>query len=540
MTEQTIVIGKVDDASGPRVLIQYEAQSGTRHEWVPRAAIVRQEPLSDGRTAFVLGPVDDFEGDDYEPQEQFKGPAAPMVNDGPDIAVVSALENGEEVPEVSFDDSRPAFQVEAAPSIIITGDDGKEVLTDVWGGALLSGGRFDTICDWDFEPVMLPAYVPVQEEESETMAPRMQRANKENGETAVYLGFNPNFKSAREPAGALLGTYSDRYYALSYPKVFRPILQKAAENGWQASVLAFKRGKQARLDCDVMGAIHHRGTGYGTGLSNDWSTVAEADSGWLAPETVAGLQDQVHKMWRYGFSIHNSLDGRGSFRVQGVARRLACTNAGVIGGQQNIMSLKHSEGNLGDIDWDGFATTIDDVILGAQRGLGHVEALKNVRLEDQAFQRLLTLSERAGLISWPRPKKDGELMGNHMWELFGHGWKNPSEPWVRAGEDQGTLFHAYQVMTGAITHKPEWKTKGRVLKGSTLQLSSVDDRLRKVDALFTGLGTTTMKGYSKTIGRPIAPEDWSDFHSFVAEEGVTGLGDRIPTASEVLSVLHEG
>jgi len=529
MTDKTIVIGKIDDASGSRILIQYEAQSGTRHEWVSRSSIIKQTPLSDGRTAFVLRSVDGF-----------KGAAAPMINDGADIAVVDALENGEDIPDVAFDDARPSFQVEDAPTIIVEGDDGRDIVTDVWGGALLSGGRFETICDWDFEPVMLPAYVPVQEEKSETMAPRMQRVNKENGETAVYLGFNPNFRSAREPAGALLGTYSDRYYALSYPKVFRPILQKAAENGWQASVLAFKRGRQARLDCDVMGAIHHRGTGYGTGLSNDWSTVAEPDSGWLAPETVAGLQEQVHKMWRYGFSIHNSLDGRGSFRVQAVARRLACTNAGVIGGQQNILSLKHSEGNLGDIDWDEFATTIDDVIVGAQRGLGHVEALKNVRLEDQAFQRLLTLSERAGLISWPRPNKDGELIGNHMWELFGHGWANPSEPWVRAGEDQGTLFHAYQVMTGAITHRPEWKSKNRILKGSTLQLNTVDDRLRKVDSLFTKLGTTTMKGYSKTIGRPIAPEDWSDFRSFVAEEGVVGLGDKVPTASEVLSVLNEG
>ena len=71
-------------------------------------------------------------------------------------------------------------------------------------------------------------------------------------------------------------------------------------------------------------------------------------------------------------------------------------------------------------------------------------------------------------------------------------------------------------------------------------MNTVDDRLRKVDSLFTKLGTTTMKGYSKTIGRPIAPEDWSDFHSFVAEEGVSGLGDKVPTASEVLSVLNEG
>ena len=387
---------------------------------------------------------------------------------------------------------------------------------------------------------MLPAYVPVLDEEesqkrgAQVTAPRMQRVNNKKGESAVFLGFNPNFRSAREPAGALLGTYSDRYYALSYPKVYRPILQKAAENGWQASVLSFERGRKARLDCDVMGAVHKMVP------SANWSTVAEPDSGWLAEETVAGLQEQVHRMWRYGFSIHNTLDGNGSFKVQAVARRLACTNAGVIGAQQNILSMRHTKGVMTPVDWDEFAVTIDDVIVNAQRGLGHVEALKHVRLEDEAFQRLLTLSERAGLISWPRANKDGELTGSHMWELFGHGWANPSEAWVRSGEDQGTLFHAYQVLTGAITHKPEWRAKKRVLKGNTLNMNTFNDRLHKIDALFTTLGTTTMKDYSRTVGRPIAPEDWDDFHSFVAEEGVTGLGDNIPTASEVLSVLNEG
>ena len=80
MTDESnvIVIGKVDDASGSRLLIQYEAQSGTRHEWVPRYAVKRQEPLSDGRTAFVLGYAETEEGE-YEPDRQFVGAAMPMV-----------------------------------------------------------------------------------------------------------------------------------------------------------------------------------------------------------------------------------------------------------------------------------------------------------------------------------------------------------------------------------------------------------------------------------------------------------------------------
>tara|TARA_R100000234_G_scaffold120116_1_gene105573 strand:- start:6746 stop:8380 length:1635 start_codon:yes stop_codon:yes gene_type:complete len=541
MTDESnvIVIGKVDDASGSRLLIQYEAQSGTRHEWVPRDAVKRQEPLSDGRTAFVLGYAE-TEAGEYEPDRQFVGAAMPMVTEENDIIVVSALENDEELPELAFDDSRPVFTQGAdqeIPTIIAIGEDGEELPEDVWGGALLTGGRFETVCDWDFVPTVLPAYVPVQEESSETMMPRMQRVNDKKGEANVFLAFNPNYRSAREPAGAHLGTFSSRYFALDYPTVARPLLQRAAQNGWQASVLAYDRGKKMRIDCDVMGAMHAGGGGAGSHadlMRKGWTSMAQSDSGWLMEETMKDLQEQVHRVWRYGFSIHNSLDGNGSFRVQAVARRNACTNAGVIGGQRTLMSMRHTKGVMEPIDWDDFADTIDAVITDAQRGLGHVEALKYIPLEEHMFERLLTLCERAGLVSWPRQSKDGTLQGSHMWHLFGHGWTTPSESWVRVeGDSKKTLYHAYQVLTGAITHKPEWRTKGRVLKGHTVNLDTFDRRLAKVDALLTGLGVDTMQKYSSTLGHPIGLTDWDGLREF----GVPALDD-VPTATEVLRVLN--
>ena len=186
------------------------------------------------------------------------------------------------------------------------------------------------------------------------------------------------------------------------------------------------------------------------------------------------------------------------------------------------------------IDWDDFADTIDAVITDAQRGLGHVEALKYIPLEEQMFERLLTLCERAGLVNWPRQNKDGVLQGSHMWHLFGHGWTTPSEAWVRVeGDSKKTLYHAYQVLTGAITHKPEWRTKGRVLKGHTINLDTFDRRLAKVDALLTGLGVDTMQKFASDLGRPITIADWDGLREF----GVPALDD-VPTATEVLRVLN--
>ena len=92
-------------------------------------------------------------------------------------------------------------------------------------------------------------------------------------------------------------------------------------------------------------------------------------------------------------------------------------------------------------------------------------------------------------------------------------------------------------MTGAVTHKPEWTDGRRKLTGNTLKMNTFNQRLQKIDSLLTGIGTRTMKDYANEKGEAIT--DWNDFKSYVKDAGVTGLGDEVPTATEMLEVLYE-
>ena len=67
-----------------------------------------------------------------------------------------------------------------------------------------------------------------------------------------------------------------------------------------------------------------------------------------------------------------------------------------------------------------------------------------------------------------------------MWRVLGAGWTKPAEDWVAVEpEDAGTLYHVYNILTGAVTHKPEWTDGKQVLKGKVLQMDAVSDRLSK-------------------------------------------------------------
>ena len=83
------------------------------------------------------------------------------------------------------------------------------------------------------------------------------------------------------------------------------------------------------------------------------------------------------------------------------------------------------------------------------------------------------------------------LTRGHMWRLMGQGWTNPSEPWVAVNnKDRGSLYHVYNILTGAVTHKPTWTDGKTVLTGSTLNFSTFTDRLQSVHKV---LGDITAK-----------------------------------------------
>ena len=104
-----------------------------------------------------------------------------------------------------------------------------------------------------------------------------------------------------------------------------PYLELAAKNGWNAKVFAYEEGKKARLDCDVSSSVNWDDYG-NTHLGQKWQ-----NHGFEA------------RCYRIGFSVHNSLDGSSAYKVNAIAMRLACTNGMVLGKQQTLFSLKHTE-----------------------------------------------------------------------------------------------------------------------------------------------------------------------------------------------------
>ena len=74
---------------------------------------------------------------------------------------------------------------------------------------------------------------------------------------------------------------------------------------------------------------------------------------------------------------------------------------------------------------------------------------------------------------------------------MGQGWTQHQAPWVGVQrEDKHSLYHVYNILTGAITHKPTWSDGKQTLNGSTLNFATMSDRLRTVHQV---LGDITTK-----------------------------------------------
>ena len=95
-----------------------------------------------------------------------------------------------------------------------------------------------------------------------------------------------------------------------------------------------------------------------------------------------------------------------------------------------------------------------DVIETAAQEIVVTESMRDVEINRDTFEKLMTICEKKGLITKPVIKRDdtgnvSAVTRGHMWRLMGQGWTNPSEPWVAVDEqDTGSLYHVYNIMTG--------------------------------------------------------------------------------------------
>mgnify|MGYP003118644312 CR=1 FL=1 len=466
--DKIVVIGKIEESSEKTVDIEYEAGSGTRLVRLPRTLIERLESLGDGRTALLLN-IDGSEDGELIGMHMASGPHAPLHVSEEHLRIVEAMEHGEDIMNNDErNDETPQWGSIAGPSITV----GDQVVAQVEAGpfdaAFLSGGRkTQEAVNWDFIPVRKPALVIMDDEVKDGMALNsVARVNLSDGEPAAYHIFNPDYKSEKRPAGAYLGTFTKQYYPMPYAEGFRSFLDMAAENGWTCKPLAYKEGKRADLFCDVTSSIN-------------WDDVTE--------NSKHGLVKTGD--YTVGFVIKNSLDGSSSFKVQAVAMRMLCSNGMVLGSASTLIKLKHTQNTLKGYDFKNLAQKINDVILIAKQEIMEVEGLRGTDITRNTFDKLMTICESKGLITKPSVTRNeqGDVTGltrGYMWRVLGDGWTKPSNDWVAVEpEATGTLYHVYNILTGAITHKPEWTDGKQVMKGRVLAMDAVAEKLSVVHSM---------------------------------------------------------
>lgn len=483
--EDIVIIGKVIQSTPNMVEVEYPSTVGINSIRLPRTMMARFERITNNRVV-VLIRFDESERA-VGLYQQLTTEHSPYHVTDEQMNIVSAMENGEAIPTdmASEDDSVPLWltQEEAPVVSVVNSNEETVVMPDgPFDKMLYSGGRKkkDSI-NWDFEPVRKPAFV--MHEEGAAGA-TVARVNGEDGEPVAYHIFNPLYADAKRPAGAHLGMFSASYYPMSYRVGFGPVLGMAAEKGWNAQVLAWNEGKQAACFVDATNSI-------------DWDGAAsQLGERW----TRRGFKNVGD--YRVGFAIYNSLDGSSAYKVQAVAERLVCTNGAVLGDSATVVALKHTNGVLGNFDFNLLAEKINEVLEVAAKEIIVAETMKDIQVNRDVFEKLMTICEKKNLITKPTLKRDDagnvtSINRGHMWRLMGQGWTHPSEPWVAvSGQDRGSLYHVYNILTGAITHRPAWTDGTQTLSGSTLNFSSMTDRLQTVHKVLGSITEKAVNGVS--------------------------------------------
>ena len=94
----------------------------------------------------------------------------------------------------------------------------------------------------------------------------------------------------------------------------KPLLKYAEMSGIKAAVTAWNEGAKCRVDLDVTDATQLRGKAADRIKEKGGSQFLDLDSMSEAAQRLDGL-------YKFGFAVNNSLDGRGSFNSYGAALR---------------------------------------------------------------------------------------------------------------------------------------------------------------------------------------------------------------------------
>ena len=456
----------------------------------------------------------------YTPETGNEGVVTAAIIAPPTVATV-------DIDSDENDDSVPAFAPTHVPGVVETdvkGQSGK-IVDSAWGGALLAGGRDRAVVPWRFTPQKVPGYIMVQADEESGVTP--VKVVDKNGKPTAYHIMNPELATDKMPGGACLGTVSDSYCLLPHTTVFDPIMKYADQHDLKTHVTSYNQGAKARLDIDVSQAAQSRKIAAERNIA--------AGHKWLDTSAFGNMIDKLDGIYKYGFAIHNSVDGSGALSVQAQALRVYCNNLASMGGIDTILRMRHKNGVMADIDWDKFGETIVDATAEIQQWLVNQELMAHLPLDVQLFDKLTVAADKLNILSLPTVKvdenKNASFQRGHLWRVVGSGFVNPAtgasghdQPFVKvATEQKGTVYHAMQSFTGALTHKPEWTSADgkQKMAGNSLSIDGTTKKLQQTNNLFMGICNSAYEAYMEATGATeIGEADLPKVAQFIQENTV--------------------
>jgi hypothetical protein len=305
--------------------------------------------------------------------------------------------------------------------------------------------------------------------------------------------------SPKHPAyGAVLNrAMGPNFQHLDHPDLIIPIVEAVDDiEGVVWDAVSYDRGAKASLTIDISDMATKYRKDAAESLTGYLNLNANTRDAFLAEENGGH---------RCGVTIVNQNDGKGALAGYLTVMRTYCKNLAMRGSNELMFKVRHMSGSMAAFDVGDVAQKLRAAFLEAQQHLLCMGVLRNLPIEMQTFDRLLTAFDRQGLVTQPSVKvdmanydkvfdKEGNPLPNvsvkaleniskvthgHAWKAMNKGWIDPDLDFVKVeGDAVGTLSHAYNVVSGYLTHKPIF-VDGNTNKPMTGTGEKMDNFMRK-------------------------------------------------------------
>ena len=365
-----------------------------------------------------------------------------------------------------------------------------------------------------------------------------QPMHDSEGNDRVRVIVNPTLagKDGHPSYGAVMNRAAGpNYQHIDHPDIFIPCIEAVEDiDGVQWDAYSFNNGARAGLTIDISAMATTARKEAGDQLEGFLNLDANAQSSFLEEENGGH---------RCGVTIVNSHDGKQALSAYVTVMRAYCQNLAVRGANQTLVRVQHSSGSIAAFDVDVLAAGMRTSFLEAQQHLLSMAVLRNIPVEMNGFDKMLTAFDRLGLISPPSVTVDvddlNKLKGadgkvviskndmktllkvsrGHAYNAVNKGWMNPDLDYVKCEEESvGTMFHVAQCVSGYLTHKPIFSDGKRVLTGHSEGLELFMKKSSKATAALEEVAHSAVATYLEHTGQEsLGVGDMADFKQFFAD-----------------------